>query len=52
MANINETKIKDMITVYNKVDLSPYRSYSKRNNFISAYTGFGIENFKNKLMNY
>ncbi len=52
MANISETKIKDMITVYNKVDLNPYRSYSKRNNFISAYTGFGIENFKNKLMNY
>jgi len=52
MANISDTKIKDMITVYNKVDLSPYRSYSKRNNFISAYTGYGIENFKNKLMNY
>ena len=52
MANVSEIKIRDMITVYNKVDLNPYRSYSKRNNFISAYTGYGIESFKNKLMNY
>ena len=51
MANVSETKINSMITVYNKVDLHPYSTNSKRHNFISAYTGYGIEEFKSKLNN-
>ncbi len=51
MANISDKKIKNMITVYNKVDLNPYRSYSKRHNYVSAYTGYGIEEFKTRLIN-
>ena len=41
MANVSEEKIKNMITVYNKVDLSPYDLYSNKKNYISAYTGYG-----------
>ena len=50
MANVSEAKIKNMITVYNKVDLYPYKTSSKRQNFISAYTGYGIEEFKSRLL--
>ena len=52
MANVSEAKINKMITVYNKVDLSPYDLYSEEQNFISAYTGHGIEKFKASLINY
>ena len=52
MANISESKINSMITVYNKIDLNPYSSYSDRHNFISAYTGFGIDRLKEKLINH
>ena len=52
MANVCESKINKMITVYNKVDLSPYTHDSKKLNFISAYTGDGIEEFKSSLINY
>ena len=52
MANVSEAKINKMITVYNKIDLSPYSLCSKRHNLISAYTGDGIDAFKTKLMNY
>jgi len=52
LANVNEHKIKNMITVYNKIDLSPYSLYSDKRNFISAYTGYGIEKFKESLINY
>ena len=52
MANVSESKINNMITVYNKADLNPYISYSERHNFLSAYTGYGIKQFKNKLINY
>ena len=41
-----------MITVYNKIDLSPYSSHLDKQNFISAYTGHGIEKFKESLINY
>ena len=49
MANVSESKINNMITVYNKVDLSPYDLCSKEKNYISAYTGYGIEEFKDKF---
>lgn len=52
MANVSETKINKMITVYNKIDLSPYTLCSERYNLISAYTGDGIEEFKKRLINY
>lgn len=52
MANISDSKIRDMITVYNKIDLNPSRSYSKKYNYVSAYNGYGIEEFKTKLINY
>tara|TARA_A100001035_G_scaffold146474_1_gene115132 strand:- start:2463 stop:3503 length:1041 start_codon:yes stop_codon:yes gene_type:complete len=52
MANVCESKIDKMITVYNKVDLSPYPVKSERQNFISAYTGDGIEAFKSSLIHY
>ena len=38
-----------MITVYNKIDLSPYTLCSKRHNLISAHTGDGIKEFKTKI---
>ena len=41
-----------MITVYNKIDLSPYNLYSNQKNHISAYTGYGIEEFKTNLINF
>ena len=52
MANVSEEKIKNMITVYNKVDLSPYDLSSNKKNYISAYTGYGIEEFKTNLINF
>ena len=52
MANVCESKINKMITVYNKIDLSPYSINKERQNFISAYTGDGIEEFKLSLINY
>ncbi len=52
MANVSEEKIKNMITVYNKVDLSPYDLSSNEKNYISAYTGYGIEEFKTNLINF
>ena len=52
MANVSEEKIKNMITVYNKVDLSPYDLCSNKKNYISAYTGYGIEEFKTDLINF
>ena len=52
MANVSEAKINKMITVYNKIDLSPYNLCSERNILISAYTGDGINELKAKLMNY
>ena len=52
MANVSEAKINKMITVYNKIDLSPYNFCSERNILISAYTGDGINELKAKLMNY
>ena len=52
MANVSEEKIKNMITVYNKVDLSPYDLFSNKKNYISAYTGYGIEEFKTNLINF
>jgi len=52
MANVSETKINKMITVYNKIDLNPFSSYPKRFNFISAYTGFGIQKLKERLINF
>ena len=50
LANVNEQKIKNMITVYNKIDLHPYAKFSKNLNLISAYTGFGIDRFKGLLL--
>ena len=52
MANVSEEKIRNMITVYNKVDLSPYDFCSGRKNYISAYTGYGIEELKTSLINF
>ena len=52
MANVSEKKIKNMITVYNKVDLSPYNLSSNKKNYISAYTGYGIKEFKTNLINF
>ena len=52
MANVSESKINEMITVYNKIDLNPFASYSERLNLISAYTGFGIEKLKERLTSY
>ncbi len=52
MADVSEAKISNMITVYNKVDLYPYADYSERYNFISAQTGFGIDELKTKLISY
>ena len=52
MANVSEKKIKNMITVYNKVDLSPYNLHSNKKNYISAYTGYGIKEFKTNLINF
>ena len=52
MADVSETKINNMITVYNKIDLSPYSFISDKQNFISAHTGYGIEKFKETLVNY
>ncbi len=52
MANVSENKINNMITVYNKIDLKPYAAHSNKKNFISAYTGYGIEEFKASLINY
>ena len=50
LANVNEQKIKNMITVYNKIDIHPYIKYSERLNVISAYTGYGIDKFKGLLL--
>ena len=52
MANVSEEKINSMITVYNKVDLSPYDLCSNKKSYISAYTGYGIEEFKKNLINF
>jgi GTP-binding protein HflX len=52
MANVSEEKINKMITVYNKIDLSPYNFSSESMNYISAYTGQGIEKFKASLIKY
>ena len=52
MANVSEEKIKNMITVYNKVDLSSYNFSSNKKNYISAFTGYGIEEFKESLINF
>ena len=52
MANVSDAKINNMITVYNKIDLSPYSLHSDKQNFISAYTGYGIEKFKESLIDY
>ena len=52
MANVSESKINKMITVYNKIDLSPYNLCTERNNLISALTGDGIESLKKRLINY
>tara|TARA_B000000532_G_scaffold241210_1_gene233230 strand:- start:1897 stop:2802 length:906 start_codon:yes stop_codon:yes gene_type:complete len=52
MANVSEEKIKNMITVYNKVDLSSYNFSSNKKNYISAFTGYGIEKFKESLINF
>ena len=52
MANVSERKINNMITVYNKIDLNPYKLNLMQHNFISASTGYGIEEFKKKLLNY
>ena len=52
MANVSEEKINKMITVYNKIDLSPYNLSSESINYISAYTGQGIEKFKASLIKY
>ena len=52
LANVSEEKILNMITVYNKYDLHPYKSNSKRHNFVSASTGYGIKKFKESLINY
>ena len=52
MANVSEAKIKNMITVYNKIDLCSYSLFSDKKNFISAYTGHGIKKFKSSLINY
>ena len=52
MANVSEKKIKNMITVYNKVDLSSYNFSSNKKNYISAFTGYGIEKFKESLINF
>ncbi len=52
MANVSEEKINSMITVYNKVDLSPYDLCSNKKSYISAYTGYGIDRFKELLSAY
>ena len=52
MANVSEAKIKNMVTVYNKIDLSPYTLSSERYNLISAHTGDGIDELKKRLVNY
>tara|TARA_A100001035_G_scaffold235102_1_gene198435 strand:+ start:1622 stop:2662 length:1041 start_codon:yes stop_codon:yes gene_type:complete len=52
LANVNENKIKNMITVYNKCDLNPYMNNIDRINVISAYTGQGIDKFKTMLLNH
>ena len=49
MANVSETKINKMITVYNKIDLCTHSFQSDKKNFISAYTGDGIEKLKSSL---
>ena len=50
LANVNENKIRNMITVYNKCDLNPYMNNIDRINVISAYTGQGIDKFKTMLL--
>lgn len=49
IANVNESKIQNMITVYNKIDLHPFIESSNRINVISAHTGYGIDKLKELL---
>ena len=51
-ASVEKSKLNNIITVFNKIDL--YKKNIKNNNYnlVSAHTGYGIEELKLKLSEY
>ncbi len=51
-AKVEKNKLNEMITVYNKIDLYSKKIENNNYNFVSALTGYGIEELKIKLSEY
>ncbi len=51
-ARIENTKLTNMITVFNKIDLYDKKIENNNYNFVSAFTGYGIQELKTKLGEY
>ncbi len=49
---VEQNKISEMITIYNKIDLKGFKSsHQYKKNYISALTGEGVSNLKRTLKN-
>ena len=53
MANVSESKINEMITVYNKIDLNPFASYYRKTiTLLVLIPALELKSLKERLINY